>query len=482
MKVNRQQGAKLEIKNAPQGAWFSHGGVMVGLSIRPDSQMLYVHNESKQEQLLHMWNYRLLVERIIGPMNLKIRADNPKQQIHPDSIRAIVALHDQLVREHIPPIVQVLLKAQIKAGFRQYQPINAKIAAMLDVNVIKDVQQWKVAAAILRNVLSFSHRSKAADNASRYLDKINAPMLEWIASLSDTEKPYKALSSSIMRGKNVRWIGKVPENIQNISQLHLEQPLHSMNIRLLMALGDISQIDDKEKQAWSHLIQHTPASEIRAILNLPQIRDERRQRNTEEDGRYKSLLVHLKDGLGLEDSFLSQRLHRDLKGAEKATYAGSLNLWGMYNRSYRAHEEERLYRARQQEIDAEMRRKSQAEWMHTKTAPLPFRVPDFDEKSEGRFYFLETVDMIYNEADKMQHCIARLYSRPAVQGECYLFHVDYNGHMASAELSATGHIRQIKGINNMPNPACDWGAKALAAWVRNWEQYRIVETPEDVKA
>ena len=54
--MSRKQGVYLEIKEAPQGAWFSHNGVMVGLSIRPDSQMLYCHTESKQEQLVHMWN------------------------------------------------------------------------------------------------------------------------------------------------------------------------------------------------------------------------------------------------------------------------------------------------------------------------------------------------------------------------------------------------------------------------------------------
>lgn len=474
--MNRKQGVVLEIKEAPQGAWFSHKGVMVGLSIRPDSQMLYCHTESKQEQLVHMWSYRLLIERILAPMNLKIK------QVSPDSIRAVVALHDKLVAENIPPIVQVLLKAQVRAGFRNYQPINAKIAAMLDVNVIKDVQQWKVAAAIFRNCLSFSHRSKLADNASRYLNKINDPMMEWHASLSDTEKPYKALSSSVMRGKNVRWIGKVPENIQNLSFIHLEQPLHSMNIRLLMAIQNLSQISDSEKTAWLHIVQHTSAADIRQILSLPQVRENRQTREEGTDPRYQSLTIYLKDGLGLEESFLEQRLHRDLTEKEKPSYAHLHSLWDMYNRSYRAHEEERMFRQRQQAIDAEMRRKTQAEWMKTKTAALPFRTPEFDEKSEGRFYFLDSVDAIYAEADKMQHCIARLYSKPAVSGECYLFHVEYKGHMASAELSATGHIRQIKGIHNEQNPACQWGRDALAAWVRNWEQYRIVEENENVKA
>lgn len=476
MKANRKKGIMLEIKSAPQGAWFSHNGVMVGLSIRPDSQMLYCHTESKQEQLVHMWNYRLLIERILAPMNLKIK------QVHPDSIRAVVALHDALVAEHIPPIAQVLLKAQVKAGFRAYQPINAKIAAMLDVNVIKDVQQWKVAAAILRNCLSFSHRSKLADSASRYLDKINAPMLEWLQSLSDTEKPYKALSSSVMKGKNIRWIGKVPENIQNLSEIRLEQPLHSMNIRLLMAIQNLSQIADTEKKAWMHIVQHSSAADIRQILNLPQIRENRHTREEGADPRYQSLTTYLKDGLGLEESFLEQRLHRNLAESEKPTYAHAKSLWDMYNRSYRAHEEESMFRQRQQAIDAEMRRKSQAEWMKTKTAALPFRLPEFDEKSEGRFYFLDSVDAIYAEADKMQHCIARLYSKPAVNGECYLFHVEYKGHMASAELTPTGHVNQIKGINNNQNPACQWGRDALAEWVRNWEKYRIVEETEDVKA
>lgn len=458
----------LEIKPAPKGAWISYNGVSVGIAIR-DSQMLYVNHESQQGQLMYLWDYRTLIERILTPMKLRIK------DVSPGSIAEIVALHDRLVRENLPPVVQVLLKAQIRAGFRQYAPINAEIAAQLNINIIKDVQQWKVAGAILRNVLSFKHESAAANKATSYLEKIQNPMLEWIESLSDTGKAYKALSSSIMKGKAFRWIGKVPEGIQGIRNYHLERPLSSAVIRLLLALSDITGLDKAEKDAWAHIIQHSSAADIRYLFNLPQMKEQlNNSRNRASD---VELLCYLRDGMRLEKDSEERRHNRRL---DKPVSYAHLDLLGMYNRSYKAHEDEAQYRARQREVDAENRRKTQKQWMQTKTATLPFRLPEFDEQSEGRFYFLDTVDAIHTEADRMGHCIAS-YSHEAVNGDCYLFHVDYKGQMASIEMSATGHIHQSKGPRNCQNTATEWGAKAISEWVRNWEQYRITEETENVE-
>ena len=93
-----------------------------------------------------------------------------------------------------------------------------------------------------------------------------------------------------------------------------------------------------------------------------------------------------------------------------------------------------------------------------KTALPPIGLP----KVEG-IRLLATVGDIVTEAEKMRHCIAS-YADKAVEGHCFLFHVDYRGESASVEVDHMGQIKQARGPRNSPNVATHWGAKVLAEW------------------
>ena len=80
--------------------------------------------------------------------------------------------------------------------------------------------------------------------------------------------------------------------------------------------------------------------------------------------------------------------------------------------------------------------------------------------------FLATVGDVCDEAERMGHCIAS-YAKRAYDGQCYLFHVDYDGDAASVEVNAAnGHVVQSQGKRNQPNRATAWAAKTLSQWGR----------------
>jgi hypothetical protein len=96
----------------------------------------------------------------------------------------------------------------------------------------------------------------------------------------------------------------------------------------------------------------------------------------------------------------------------------------------------------------------------TQLPPIPL------PETEG-ITFLATVGEVKAEGKRMGHCIAG-YAREAQLGRCFLFHIDYKGEMASAEVSPSGRLMQCHGVRNRDNKAVDWGTKQLNRWLQNW--------------
>ena len=76
-------------------------------------------------------------------------------------------------------------------------------------------------------------------------------------------------------------------------------------------------------------------------------------------------------------------------------------------------------------------------------------------------HLLKTVGDAVAEGERMQHCIAS-YSDQAVEGRCFLFHVEYQGENASVEVSYTGKVVQARGPCNSSNKA----AGGMGPWIR----------------
>lgn len=99
---------------------------------------------------------------------------------------------------------------------------------------------------------------------------------------------------------------------------------------------------------------------------------------------------------------------------------------------------------------------------------LDTKKPELALPEDANIKFLSTVGDVYEEGEKMGHCVAS-YANAAVQGNCYLFHIDFNGEMATAEVSKDGYISQIRGPRNQENKACEYGKKILEDWTNQFK-------------
>jgi len=77
--------------------------------------------------------------------------------------------------------------------------------------------------------------------------------------------------------------------------------------------------------------------------------------------------------------------------------------------------------------------------------------------------FLGTVARIAEEGAAMGNCVAS-YAESAVTGQCYLFHVEHGGEMATVEVALSGQVSQAEGPRNKPNAAARWGRRQLSQW------------------
>ncbi|MBD3227649.1 MAG: hypothetical protein GF329_05630 [Candidatus Lokiarchaeota archaeon] len=77
--------------------------------------------------------------------------------------------------------------------------------------------------------------------------------------------------------------------------------------------------------------------------------------------------------------------------------------------------------------------------------------------------FMETVGRIRQESIDMNNCV-KSYAPSACNGNCYLFHVDYEGKRATVEVSPRGRVVQVYGPRNSKNIACNYARKHLNKW------------------
>lgn len=111
----------------------------------------------------------------------------------------------------------------------------------------------------------------------------------------------------------------------------------------------------------------------------------------------------------------------------------------------------------------------------TELPPIP--LPD-----DPGITFLDTVGALLHEGRRMSHCIASR-ARAAVAGECFLFHIEYGGEQASAEVGRNGELRDCVGPWNGYNIAADWAHQKLSAWAAalpRGESSTTCSLPDDV--
>jgi len=95
----------------------------------------------------------------------------------------------------------------------------------------------------------------------------------------------------------------------------------------------------------------------------------------------------------------------------------------------------------------------------------PARRPPIPLPREPGITFLDRVGAIGAEGERMHSCVAG-YAASAVDGWCYLFHVEHAGEHATVEVSPRGEVVQAEGPCNTENRAARWGRQRLALWGR----------------
>ncbi len=83
--------------------------------------------------------------------------------------------------------------------------------------------------------------------------------------------------------------------------------------------------------------------------------------------------------------------------------------------------------------------------------------------SNSSIAFLSTAKDIFAEGEKMGHCIAS-YASWAVNGQCYLFHVNHQDTEASVQVNTFGQVVQSYGPHNSSNAASEYGKHVLEKW------------------
>lgn len=106
------------------------------------------------------------------------------------------------------------------------------------------------------------------------------------------------------------------------------------------------------------------------------------------------------------------------------------------------------------------------------TATLPVPLP----ADASGITHLATVGDVCTEGARMQHCVGN-YAAEAVQGGCYLFHVDWQGDQATVQIDRAGNVVQARGPRNAENTASTYGARVLGAWGRQAAQLGHADPP-----
>jgi hypothetical protein len=252
-------------------------------------------------------------------------------------------------------------------------------------------------------------------------------MRNWRCLYSPTGVPYRSLNRTLMNLPD----GIPPNLLCRLNRIRLERPiLDPLELTALLAHAAHERPErDPEvvtTQRW--ILQHATADQIRAAIARIATATERS---------------------------LSPRRDRDIAFAidyladYPNAYRGTLE--GLVGRAIRWH----------REVAAQV----QIEKLVTGLGGLeqPTARPPIPLPTAPGITFLDSVGAVIEEGRRMENCIAS-YARAAVSGDCFLFHIDCEGQMASVQVNPCGEIFQAAGPRNCDNHAASWGWRQLDEW------------------
>lgn len=308
-----------------------------------------------------------------------------------------------------PTFVQILKKFQSNFG-----PMKPLPRILFNPNIYKD-------AYFMGDLLKYNSIYQTLYDAY-WCDMDNCVKFSifgrnWRLTFTKDRQVCKALNKTLdnfPRGVPTRY-ARALENIK------LQEPIYD-KVKLIAITG-MSTWEARHKDC---IIRSTP-EEIRRAFRLY-------QKQLKRQGRK----VRLNKSADINEFI---QYCRDYDGEHNG------NIVGLYHKSVEWHGQQ-IYNQLQR-ADAQ-----------TKTATPKVALPPLDNVQ-----FLSTVGEVIAEGNRMGHCIAS-YANYAVQGTCYLFHVEYKGHTASTMVAPTGEVVQSYGPRNSKNLASEYGKRVLGKWGR----------------
>lgn len=247
--------------------------------------------------------------------------------------------------------------------------------------------------------------------------------MDWMTLFSDTGKPYRALNVTLMN---------LPPNLPSLLVCDLQK--HHLHRPLIDRLEFIF-----------YLLSNNP-------------NHQRIYKNAKSDQIKIAFKIYCEDILE-RPTYSTNKLANFVNFLDDFRFDFNGNIIGLTRRAINWHSE--VYFEEFNEIDN----------LHEDAELPPIPLPENEN-----IKFLFTVKDIIEEGRLMQHCVSS-YIQKAIIGECYLFHIDYKGEKATAEIGYDGTILQIKGVCNIDNKACEYAYKSFKEWCDDLKSHYLNNKP-----
>lgn len=363
------------------------------------------------------------------------------KRVHSQWRRLLETVDDEVLAVH----------KSVFVATRQCAPVTCDEEFFRNPHIVSDVKKYRAAAVAALHFEEYGRATRrqrffASDEikaATQLSDKLGLDfhfnafpesqssvvwsdaLEDWQGLFSPTGKRYRSLSRTLMNlpgGVSHKLLG-------NLNTVGLTRPITRRLELLTLLLFEDDVSGRRIKQDHNRHVFHS-ATDIQIRVAIARV-----SRATHNQ------LGHRKT----RDVLLAVRYINDFPERHNGTIVG------LAEKSIRWHQ-------RRAEEDAQEALKELGG--DRKAAEPPIPLPD-----EPQIRFLRNVGEIVGEGTQMQHCLGATCVYPAIQGDCYLFHVDHNNETASAQVCAyRGSVVQTAGPRNQDNKAAQWARRVLNHW------------------
>lgn len=300
--------------------------------------------------------------------------------------------------------------------------------------LIKDLINFKSARCFFLNGLKGFGVDPFGDKESTFYNRNYWKTFDWKKELGDVNNCFvRKTISNYPKGVPYYMISTL-YRMKNYGMV-LREPI-TTRIRM-MVYYYISHIEGAYAVTLSNIIKKSTDEEIKKAVRMC-ADDHHIKPDLRKIGNINTLLHYIFDYVVATDNISNSNIIKIYKKSKK--YHDDLN------------REENRYMLEQLS--------KKEEYLEKET-----KLPAIELPNDKNVRFLRTVADIYKEGSEMGHCVAS-YADYAVSGLSHLFHIEYEGEYATAEVDMRGNVIQVRGPQNISNSAVIYGDKILKKWGR----------------